>query len=144
MAFSHSIPSQHIVSGDSSNNLSWYDSNQCHSYPATVQGSSETKILGVLLYSGSFINTDRLDNALKDLARRRFQRDVKLGCRLTRNTEITKQEGTFRSWIMAKNQMVSIEVDVGNEQLVKQIVYVHFNKTKDPLTASRTIQFALC
>ena len=101
---------QHLLSGDTSDNSSWFADHNSAAFPVTVQGSSDTKDLGVFLYSGAFINTDRLTQSLQDTAVKLFpqrEKPLRLGCRLTRNQEVEKSEET--NWTMAENQMISLE-----------------------------------
>ena len=126
------MPTQHLLSGDTSDNSSWFADHNAAAFPVTVQGSSDTKVLGVFLYSGGFTNADRLQQALQEAAAKRFpqrERPLRLGCRLTRNSEVEKSEDT--SWTMAENQMIALEVDSADERLVKTLVYETFNKITD-------------
>ena len=132
VAFALTMEPQHLLSGDTSDTSSWFADNNAAAFPVAVQGSSDTKVLGVFLYSGGFTNAERLKQALQEAAAKRFpqrERPLRLGCRLTRNSEVQKSEET--SWTMAENQMIVLEVDTADERLVKTLVYETFNKITD-------------
>jgi hypothetical protein len=108
----------------------WFDDNKSAAYFCTVQESSSTKVFGELLYSGPFLNTDRLHKVIQVECVKRKQ-SLCFGCRPRKNPDIVRPEGSKGDWILAENQPVVIEVDVEDEKILKAIVYTTFNKITD-------------
>jgi hypothetical protein len=132
LAIAHTVPRQHLLSGNLSNLASWFDDNDCGAWACTVQGSDDTVPVGELLYLGPFVDVVRINKQIQQACCKVVKnKELKFGCRTSKNPEVVLEDNRPRNWMLAENQMVLIEADRNDAKKLKQVLYATFNKTKD-------------
>lgn len=129
MAISSEAP-QHLLSDDSSDTSGWFDDNRSGAFLCAVQDSDNTIPLGDLLYSGPFVNLERVTASIQKWCLDRFKKTLKFGCRFKRNPDIPKADSQ-RPFLLAESQIVHIEVDSADAKHLKKIMHSGFNKRND-------------
>ena len=74
MALAHTCPHQHLLSGLDSNMDSWFTDNDCGGWLCAVQGSNSVVLISFFLYSGPFINVDRISEQLQAVSNQASQK----------------------------------------------------------------------
>jgi hypothetical protein len=125
MAISSESP-QNLLSNDSSDTSGWFDDNKCGAFLCPVQDSDSTVPLGDLLYSGSFVNLDRVTASIQKWCLDKCKKTLKFGCRFKRNPDIPKSDSP-RPFLLAETQIVHMEVDSAHAKLLKKVLHAGFN-----------------
>ena len=109
----------------------WYDDHECLAFRCPVQASDKTAIIGAFLYSGKFIDAERLNECLiKELETKMPSREIKMGCKARKMKEVEVEETVQGPWSMAANQLVQVEADAAQARTIHQFIYRRFNKTE--------------
>jgi hypothetical protein len=105
LAIAHTVPRQHLLSGNLSNLASWYDDNDCGAWACacTVQGSDDTVPVGELLYMGPFVDVVRISDQIQRACHKALKKELKLGWRTSKNPEVTLEDNGPRNWMLAEN-----------------------------------------
>ena len=111
----------------------WFEENKCGAFLTSVQDSDNVVILGDMLYSGGFIDCERLQQILISEYARRYPTEPALlaGCCTKQCKQIKVEDKKANSWIMAANQPICIEVDRSQASKLKLLLYQLFNKQPD-------------
>ena len=119
----------------------WFEENKCGAFLTSVQDSDDVVILGDMLYSGGFIDCERLQQILISEYARRYPTEPALlaGCRTKQCKQIKVEDKKAISWIMAANQPICIEVDRSQASKLKLLLYHLFNKQPDARKRPATI-----
>ena len=118
-----------FTSGRNSNTSDWFDDNGAKGFPCTVQDSDDPVELGVLLYSGDFVDPVRVENEIRKAL---GQRKYSFGCRIKKCFEIVVDKDMRPTdWIMADNRLIHIECDRKHARALKTALYTLYNKTDD-------------
>jgi hypothetical protein len=132
MVMSSEAP-QHLLSNDSSNTSGWFDDNKCGAFLCAVQDSDNTIPMGDLLYSGPFVNLERVAASIQKWCLDRYKKTLKFGCHLKRNPDIPKSDSS-RPFLLAESQIVHIKVDSAQAKLLKKVLHAGFNvRKKSPM-----------
>ncbi|MCA1807768.1 MAG: hypothetical protein LC687_07970, partial [Actinobacteria bacterium] len=111
----------------------WFDDNDAMGYKATVQGTDNAKPCGILTYSGKWSDHTRVYGKIDEGLRAKGH-TLKFGCRVKKCKEITSlQDGKFRNWIMADDQLIHIECAAEDQVVLKTYLYNEFNKKDNRL-----------
>jgi hypothetical protein len=121
---------QHLLSNDYSDASGWFEDNKCGAFLCAVQNSDNTVPLGDLLYSGPFVNPERVAASIQKRCMNRYKKPLKFGCRLKRNWEIPKAD-SLRPFLLAESQIVHIEVDSSDAKNLKKVLHHGFNRRDD-------------
>jgi hypothetical protein len=82
--------------------------------------------LGDLLYSGPFVNLDRVAASIQKWCLDKCKKTLRFGCHLKRNPDIPKSDSA-RPFLLAETQIVHIEVDSAHAKLLKKALHAGFN-----------------
>lgn len=131
MAIAHSGPRQHLLSGNLSNQASWFDERDSGAWLCTVQGSDDTVPVGDLLYGGPFLDIVRITDQIQQVGTRVFQEPLRFGCRISKNLDVPLTDDKPRNWMLAENQLVLVEADRQDVKKLKNLLYQVINKQTD-------------
>ncbi len=125
------VATMNFLSKESSSASSFFDAIECGSFFATVQDSDDPIEVAFLLYLGAFTDTTRLTSLLREASKKYNQgKEFRLGARVKKHKDIPASKEGFQDWIMAGNQIVTIECHRSEAPLVKTFLYKVFNENQ--------------
>ncbi len=125
-------PGETFTSKDGSDCQDWFDDNDSMAFLCSVQNSEDVVKVGTFIYSGPFINHRRLqDEIVADLQAYKAIKEWKIGVRIQRQTKM--EQTTKGHWVLADNQLATIEADSAQAQTIAYRLTKRFNdSTNNP------------